>query len=121
MKQPILSRYVEHGHIPPRPLTTTEDFETFVRSEAHPGLHPCGTCRIGRDPMAVVDPQLRVHGVERLRIADASVMPDVISGNLNSVAIMIGEKAADLIRNPAANLPSQFDAFARDRDSMRLM
>ncbi|MBA1144680.1 GMC family oxidoreductase [Mesorhizobium neociceri] len=121
VKQTILSRYVEHGHIPPRPLATTEEFETFVRSEAHPGLHPCGTCRIGRDPMAVVDPQLRVHGVERLRIADASVMPDVISGNLNSVVIMIGEKAADLIRDPAANLPAQFDAFARHRDSMGLV
>ena len=59
-----------------------------------------------------------VGGVERLRIADASVMPDVISGNLNSVVIMIGEKAADLIRDrgPTANLPSQFDAFARNRE-----
>ncbi|PBB64726.1 alanine-phosphoribitol ligase [Mesorhizobium sp. WSM4312] len=99
MKQPVLSRYVDQGHIPARPLSTPADFDTFVRSQAHPGLHPCGTCRMGNDPMAVVDPKLRVRGVEGLRIADASVMPDVISGNLNSVVIMIGEKAADLLRN----------------------
>ncbi len=107
MQQPVISPYVSGGHIPPRRLDATSDLEDFVRYQAHPGLHPCGTCRMGRDRMSVVDPQLRVHGVEGLRIADASVMPNVVSGNLNSVVIMIGEKAADILRGvhlPAENV-----------------
>jgi choline dehydrogenase len=97
MAQPALGQFVANAHVPPRPLRTQTEFESFVRAEAHPGLHPCGTCRIGADAMAVVDPQLRIHGVAGLRVADASVMPNVVSGNLNAVTIMIGEKASDII------------------------
>ena len=79
------------------PLRSDNEFEDFVRREAHAALHPCGTCRIGTDNQTVVDPNLKVHGVQALRVVDASVMPAVISGNLKAVAIMIGEKAADLI------------------------
>jgi choline dehydrogenase-like flavoprotein len=60
-------------------------------------FHPVGTCRMGRDAMAVVDPQLRVHGVPRLRVADASVMPALVSGNTNAAAVMIGERCADFL------------------------
>ena len=97
MSQPALAPYIDASHVPGRPLVTREEFRAFVRAEAHPGLHPCGTCKIGSDNHAVVDPQLRVRGIDGLRIADASVMPNVVSGNLNAVTIMIGEKAADLI------------------------
>lgn len=75
-----------------------ERWEEFVREKAMIGYHPVGSCRMGSDGNAVVDPQLRVNGVERLRVVDASVMPRVTSTNTNATTIMIGEKAADMIR-----------------------
>jgi len=76
------------------------EIDAFVREHAESAYHPCGTARLGRrdDPMAVVDRECRVIGVEGLRVADASVMPTVPGGNTNLPCIMIGEKAADLIR-----------------------
>ena len=70
----------------------------LVRRRADTVYHPVGTCRMGGDDLAVVDAQLRVRGIERLRVADASVMPTLIGGNTNAPAIMIGERAADFIR-----------------------
>ena len=94
----LLMALIAGGHVPNRPLQTITEWEDFVRAEARPGLHPCGTCRMGQDAMSVTDPLLRVHQAEGLRIADASVMPNVISGNLNAVCVMIGERAADILR-----------------------
>ena len=68
-----------------------------VRETAHTVYHPVGTCKMGDDGMAVVDDRLRVRGVENLRVADASVMPKITSGNTNAPPIAIGERAADLI------------------------
>jgi choline dehydrogenase len=74
-----------------------DDWAEFVRSNVTYGVHPVGTCRMGRDDLAVVDPELRVCGVEGLRVADASIMPTVTSGNTNAPTMMIGERAAALL------------------------
>jgi choline dehydrogenase-like flavoprotein len=78
---------------------TDADIEQWIRQNADTIYHPVGTCRMGQDEMAVVDPELRVRGVPGLRVVDASVMPCVASGNTNAPTIMIAEKAADLIRD----------------------
>ncbi len=72
--------------------------EAYVRANATHRSHPAVTCKMGIDPMAVVDPQLRVHGLQGLRVVDASVMPTLIGGNTNAPTIMIAEKAAEMIR-----------------------
>jgi choline dehydrogenase-like flavoprotein len=69
----------------------------LIRRRADTVYHPVGSCRMGTDDLAVVDPQLRVRGIERLRVADASIMPTLIGGNTNAPALMIGERAAALI------------------------
>jgi 4-pyridoxate dehydrogenase len=71
----------------------------FIRQTAITAHHPCGTCAMGIGPGAVTDPQLKVCGVEGLRVADASVMPDLVSAHINACVLMIAEKAADMIRD----------------------
>ncbi len=78
------------------------DLEEFLRTRAETLYHPVGTCKMGEDALAVVDADLRVRGVEGLRVVDASVMPTIISGHTNAPTIMIAEKAADLIKSSAA-------------------
>ena len=80
---------------------TDAQIEDFIRDHADTIYHPVGTCGMGSGAMDVVDAQLRVHGVEGLRVVDASVMPGIISGNTNAPTIMIAEKAADMIRAAA--------------------
>ncbi len=83
------------------PECSDEALIADIRARSDTIYHPVGTCRMGTDDRAVLDPQLRVRGVDALRVADASVMPNLISGNTNAPSIMIGEKAADLIRAAA--------------------
>lgn len=80
---------------------TDAEIEAFVRGHADTIYHPVGTCRMGSGPLAVVDAQLRVHGLEGLRVVDASIMPSIVGGNTNAPVIMIGEKAADLLKEAA--------------------
>ena len=82
--------------------TTDAKILDWVKQAAETTYHPVGTCKMGSDAMAVVDAQLRVHGIAGLRVADASIMPTLTSGNTNAPSIMIGEKAADMVLNPAA-------------------
>jgi choline dehydrogenase-like flavoprotein len=79
-------------------IESDDDIRALLRARVDTVYHPVGTARMGTDPLAVVDPQLRVHGLEGLRIVDASVMPTLIGGNTNAPTIMIGEKAADMIK-----------------------
>ncbi len=79
-------------------VQSDEAIESHIRASCTTLYHPVGTCKMGIDAMAVVDPELRVHGIKGLRVVDASIMPTLITGNTNAPAIMIGEKAADLIK-----------------------
>jgi choline dehydrogenase-like flavoprotein len=83
--------------LPGAHVTDEQELSEHVRNTAVSVHHPSSTCRMGVDPLAVVDPQLRVHGLEGLRVADASVFPRVVAGNTNAAVVMVAEKASDLI------------------------
>jgi len=101
---PLMQRLIESEFLPGTAVQSDAELLDYARRRGGTVYHPTSTCRMGMDAMAVVDPELRVRGVEGLRVADASVMPTVVSGNTNAAAIMIGEKAADLVREPAARM-----------------
>jgi choline dehydrogenase len=83
-------------------VETDDELLDWIKKNAETTYHPVGTCKMGSDPMAVVDDQLRVHGMQGLRVADASIMPTLTSGNTNAPSIMIGEKASRMILAAAA-------------------
>ncbi len=97
-----LQRFIESEYLPGASVQTDDELLAYARQYAGTIFHPAGTCKMGNDPMAVVDSELRVRGVTGLRVADASIMPTVVSGNTNAAAIMIGEKLADLLRGQSA-------------------
>ncbi|MGI9221022.1 MAG: choline dehydrogenase [Woeseiaceae bacterium] len=88
-----------------------EDLDQYVRDTVESSYHPCGTCKMGSDKMAVVDAECRVHGLEGLRIIDSSIMPSIVSGNLNAPTIMMAEKAADMIKGVNALSPSDAPVY----------
>ncbi|OKP53415.1 choline dehydrogenase [Serratia marcescens] len=101
MAQPALDEYRGREISPGPEVQTDEQLDAFVREHAETAFHPSCSCKMGEDEMAVVDGQGRVHGMEGLRVVDASIMPLIITGNLNATTIMIAEKLADRIRQRA--------------------
>jgi len=97
--QPAFAPFLRHEIQPGAAVQDDDALDAFVREHVESAYHPCGTCRMGRadDLAAVVDPEGRVIGVERLRVADSSVFPLITNGNINAPSIMVGEKIADHI------------------------
>jgi 4-pyridoxate dehydrogenase len=111
--QPAMRAFIEREIAPGSDADA--DIDALIRATGITVHHPVGTCRMGTDPLAVVDPTLRVRGTANLRVVDASVMPDMVGGNINAPVIMIAEKAADLIRGRAPLAPVMAGMAASQR------
>jgi len=98
MRQASLQKYVKTIHFPDPNVRTQADFEDYARKFGRTSYHPTCTCRMGTDEMSVVDPKLRIHGLEGIRICDSSVMPSLVGSNTNAPTIMIAERASDFIK-----------------------
>jgi len=95
--QPAYKPYRGRELFPGEDAKTDDQIDAYIRQTAQTDMHGVGSCRMGNDSLAVVDDQLRVHGLQGLRVVDASVMPQVVSGNTNAPTVMIAEKASDMI------------------------
>ncbi len=108
---PSFEKYAGIEVAPGPDIQSDDDIKAFIRSNGYTVHHPCGTCKMGIDKLAVVDPDLRVHGIEGLRVADASVFPLLVGGNTNAPSVMIGERGADKLLGkpdlPPAHLPPE--------------
>jgi choline dehydrogenase len=101
VSQPAMQLYIESEMTPGFQVQSSSDWLTFARENGQTIYHPIGTCRMGEDSNAVVDSKLRVHGLIKLRIVDASIMPSMISGNIQAAVMMIAERGASLILEDA--------------------
>ncbi|WP_314154567.1 choline dehydrogenase [Rouxiella badensis] len=119
MNQPALDPYRGREISPGIEVQSDEELDAFVREHAETAFHPSCTCKMGSDEMAVVDGQGRVHGMQGLRVVDASIMPQIITGNLNATTIMIAEKIADAIRGRDALPKSTAEYYVADGAPVR--
>lgn len=109
--QPALAPYRGRELLPGEGVRTDEEMDCYIAQHAETAYHPCGTCKMGTDPMSVVDPETRVHGIGGLRVIDSSIMPTITNGNLNAPTIMIGEKGADHVLGQGMLPASNVDAY----------
>lgn len=116
--QPAFDAYRGDELSPGKDVISDQEVDEWIANSAETAYHPCGSCRMGTDDMAVVDPECRVRGIERLRVVDSSIMPTVTNGNINAPTIMIAEKAADHILERQLLAPSDAAVF-RIKDSQR--
>ena len=114
---PAFEAYRAHESAPGTSADSDAELIDYVRAQAYTVHHPVSTCRMGIDPLAVVDPQLRVIGLEGVRVADASVFPSLIGGNTNAAVVMIAEKAADMILGRPALAPATIGAPAANQSA----
>lgn len=113
--QPAFDAFRGRELAPGADVTTDDEIDAFVRRKVESAYHPSGTCKMGTDADAVVDPTCKVHGIEGLRVVDSSIMPQITTGNLNAPTIMIGEKAADMIKG-VAPLPKSDAPFYKSEN-----
>lgn len=116
MRQPALAPYCGAEIQPGLAVQSDEQIDAFIREHAETAYHPCGSCAMGYGEMDVVDNAGQVHGLQRLRVVDASIMPQITTGNLNAPTVMIAEKIADLIRGKQPLAPSQADYYRLQRE-----
>lgn len=123
-QQPALARLVQRETRPGIDIRADDELLDYIRACGQTSWHPIGTCKMGRDPLAVVDAELRVHGIEGLRVVDSSIMPTMPSSNTNAASIAIGEKAADMVLDAAggkasgAGRPAQRTTATRPREGV---
>ena len=113
----VMRRYFRGYHLPDQRLRNQQEITDFVRQTAQTLYHPVGTARMGSDKMAVTDDRLRVHGVDRLRVVDASIMPKIVRGNTNAPVMVIAEKAADMILEDRQG-KKKLSAFRQGREAL---
>jgi len=119
MSQPAMDAFRGEVIQPTEQVQSNEQIDAFVRASVDSAYHPCGTCKIGADEMAVVDSELRVQGIENLRVIDASVFPTIPNGNLNAPTMMLAERGADMVKGvalrPSLKVPVYVDESWQER------
>ncbi len=128
INQPAMDRYRDVELAPGPDVVKNDEIDAFVRANMESTMHPCGSCRMGEDELAVVDSELRVRGMQGLRVIDSSVFPTEPNGNLNAPTIMLAERAADLVRGQsplaAANVPvglaPKWEHYQRPAEPLRM-
>lgn len=115
-RAPALNKHLGKEFLPGEHVETDEQILSYIKAEAESVYHPVGTCKMGNDTSSVVDARLRVHGIEGLRVADASIMPNIVSGNTHAPAVMIAEKCADMLLQDAGLRVTLPEGLSTDED-----